>query len=298
MMMRLFLLFVLTILAACNSERDTAFEQPKQAKPALWLVEGKGGSAYLFGTMHALPKDVVWRVDTLDTAIERADWLVLELDPADDTAQIRKIFGEMAASPDQGTLEDRIRPSLRDTARDVMNAANLSGHVFENIENWGAALMIGSSTAAGVGASGNYGAEKILTQEFGRRAKPVAGLESAAQQLGYFDTMPDADQRAMLEAVIESADEAVPDYQRILTSWLSGDLDALRDATRTGFLARPGIRQALVTRRNALWADKIAALLAKRKTRGFIAVGAGHLVGEDGVQAMLAARGLKVTRVQ
>jgi uncharacterized protein YbaP (TraB family) len=49
---------------------------------------------------------------------------------------------------------------------------------------------------------------------------------------------------------------------------------------------------ALLTRRNAAWAEEIDDLLDGSGV-AFIAVGSGHLVGPDSVQAQLAARGIR-----
>ncbi len=298
MFARLSIIFGLLLLSACSSEPEPVFDQPVDAKPALWEISGEAGSAYLFGTIHVLPENIKWRTDTLVEAMARSDWLLLELDPADTPEKITETFGIMATSHGQGSIDSRIRPALRNKAEKLFDAKDISESAFANIESWGAALMISSSAARGIGASSEYGVEKILTREFERRGKSIAGLESATQQFGYFDTMPEAEQRIMLEAVIESADDVVPNYRRLLTNWIGGDTDALREATSTGFLSHKAIRQAVIVDRNEAWAGQIAAILKNSGKTGFIAVGAGHLVGDDSVQAQLEKRGLKVTRIE
>jgi hypothetical protein len=67
------------------------------------------------------------------------------------------------------------------------------------------------------------------------------------------------------------------------------------EATK-GFLANSTIRHALVTARNTAWADEIDVML-KHGARPFIAVGAAHVAGLDGLPRMLMARGWKVTRI-
>jgi uncharacterized protein YbaP (TraB family) len=62
-------------------------------------------------------------------------------------------------------------------------------------------------------------------------------------------------------------------------------------------LSDPDLRAALFTGRNRSWSARIAAMLA-RGEHPFVAVGAAHMAGADGLPAMLAAAGYRVTRVQ
>ena len=57
------------------------------------------------------------------------------------------------------------------------------------------------------------------------------------------------------------------------------------------------MRQALLVGRNQDWAKRIAAGMAKGKTL-FVAVGAAHTVGPEGLAALLEAKGFAVKRVQ
>jgi uncharacterized protein len=121
------------------------------------------------------------------------------------------------------------------------------------------------------------------------------GLESYAAQFGIFDALSAADQQALLRAVID--DDSAEDETAMRAAWLTGDVEALSQLTVTGMLAEPGLRAALLERRNKEWAERIAPMiLAGREP--FIAVGAAHMLGEDGLPALLAARGMRVRRIQ
>jgi uncharacterized protein len=83
---------------------------------------------------------------------------------------------------------------------------------------------------------------------------------------------------------------------KMVTSWAAGDPDALGKTMNESLRETPEVAKILLTDRNARWADWINARLAKPGTV-FIAVGAGHLAGDDSVQAFLAKHHLTATRI-
>ncbi len=296
-------LLIILLLMGCQNTAETApadFEQPTNIAPALWKVSAKqgGASAYLFGSIHILPQDIEWRSAEFDDAVRASDRLVLEIDPLETPDKLAQSFHALARTPDQLPITDRINPDLRDEAASIMGAYNLPASSFNDIESWGAALMITASLSNSSGARRDFGVEKTLTREFQARRKPVSGLESAVRQFGYFDRLPEADQRAMLESVIENADKAALNYRKLLKTWLSGDMDAIAALGSQGFLARPNIRRSIVTARNTDWAAQIDAMLNTKDTTYFIAVGAGHFAGDDALHDVLADKGHTVTRIQ
>jgi uncharacterized protein YbaP (TraB family) len=79
--------------------------------------------------------------------------------------------------------------------------------------------------------------------------------------------------------------------------WVKGDTQGIADEARKGFLAEPGLRAALLTKRSNKWAQQIDTMI-QRGAHPFVAVGAAHVSGADGLPALMAARGYTVRRVQ
>ena len=100
----------------------------------------------------------------------------------------------------------------------------------------------------------------------------------------------------MLAAIVEDSGESPEKLREPIDLYLAGDAEGLERLTHEGMLRNPEIRTTLLTRRNADWTAKIDRMLAAEPLP-LIAVGAAHMVGEDGLVAQLEAKGYRVTRI-
>ena len=126
-------------------------------------------------------------------------------------------------------------------------------------------------------------------------ARRVEGLETFEEQYGVFDALPPAEQADLQLALAKEADGKSEDKEA--TEWLKGDLAGLERDSATGVLAYPGLREALQTARNRRWSGRIVQLLANG-AQPFVAVGEGHMFGDENLPELLKARGYTVRRVQ
>lgn len=247
-----------------------------------------GAQGWLFGTIHALPDGAEWRTPVLDKALGQAGTLVVEVAALGDKAAAAKAFDAVSTSPGLPPLLQRVPAADRPALAEALDRAGLDAGDLARTESWAAALLI--ANGARQGEAGN-GVDRALL----RQGLPVIGLESHAVQFGIFDRLAQEDQAVLLA---ESAREVGSGTEeRLAEAWLTGDLAVLERELDNGILADPELREALLTRRNQAWAERIAGLLADGH-RPFVAVGAGHMLGDGGLPALLAARGYTVTRVQ
>jgi len=141
------------------------------------------------------------------------------------------------------------------------------------------------------------GAERTITDAAKAANKELVGLETAEQQLGYFDTMPADLQVKYLVSTVNEYKNVGPLLDKMVAKWSAGDPDGLGATMNEEMRKTPEIGKLLLTDRNVRWADWISARMAKPGTV-FVAVGAGHLAGPDSVQAYLAKHNLKAERIQ
>ncbi len=272
--------------------------KPLPAHPALWEIAGPHGAhGWLFGTVHALPRPVDWRTPAVADALSHADVLVVEVAGLRDDGATARAFAAQSSAPGLPALADRLPASLRPAltallARGHGDPARLSG-----LKTWAAAIRLAQISEAGED-SGNGIDRALLTQNTG---KPVAELEGAAAQFALFAALPEASQRALLAQVVRGAATADADAQVLAEAWRNGDMAAITAQTDahngTGLLADPALRAALYTGRNQRWATTITRDLTAGQ-RPFVAVGAAHMAGPEGLPALLAARGFTVRRTE
>lgn len=289
-------------LAACsNAPEPLQLDTKEEGKPALWKLTGtkpeQKGSAYLFGTIHILPKGVNWRTPLLETALKESDQLIIEVLGLEDTQNAARIFSKLAISPNQPEIEQRIKPSLRDDLDAVIDKSNIPEFALNRMESWAAALSLASAQTNNLGLDASEGVEKKLVAQFGEFKKPVEGLETIEQQLGYFDTLPETQQRDMLTSVVEEAGDTKTSFEKLFNAWISGDTEVIAELANGGILEDPKTREKLLVARNQDWAEQLDKRL-QSPGMSFVAVGAAHLVGPDAVQTMLEKRGYKIQKIQ
>ncbi len=279
------------LLAGC--QKEPASDSGENA-PLLFEVTSASGEVegWLFGTIHSLPDDVVWRTTKLDRAIVEADKLIVEIANLDDKAALFEIYRQLAMTPGQPNIGMRVPHSSRPALLKLIDEAGYSPRDFHAMETWAVALNLAQTLE--VGDSDN-GADIILIREFAGRQ--VTELEGAERQLATFDNLPEKEQSDLLVAVIEETQSRGKDPAKLQRAWLAGDIAMLEAATREGMMADPELREALLIERNRDWDRQLADILVK-EPRPLVAVGAGHLVGEDGLPAMLEQRGYEVRRIQ
>jgi uncharacterized protein YbaP (TraB family) len=280
-------------LAASGAEAAPA----KAARPAMWKVADKDTTLYLFGTIHLLPEGRSWRTPAMEAALRGSDELVLEVADIDDMMAAAQAMAKLGLSPGLPPIAERVPAEKRAAMRAMIAESGIPEAVYDRLETWAAAMSLMGVMFKRLGLDAALGVEKQIGTPFRRSGKTVTGLETVEQQLGYFDTLSEGAQRAMLVSVVEDKAETRVQFAAMLDAWTSGDLKGIARTFDDETQMSPELKTALMSKRNAAWADWLARRMDKPGTV-FVAVGAGHLAGADSVQKMLKKKGFKAKRVQ
>lgn len=259
--------------------------------PAIWKVADKDTTIYLFGTVHALPKDSQWFSGPVERAYKSSDELVTEI-PMDASGDAKAIAAR-ALLPKGQSLRDLMTPAERMKFEETLVSLGLPIEAMDKFEPWYAAMTLTLLPVMQSGYDPQTGAESKLTSQADGKQK--AALETVDQQIELFDGLPVDAQLSFLRETINSASKATTTLDAMVARWMKGDADGLA-LLLNDELDDPVLYKRLLTDRNAKWARWIDQRL-KQPGTVFIAVGAGHLAGQQSVQHQLRKRGIKARRV-
>jgi len=119
-------------------------------------------------------------------------------------------------------------------------------------------------------------------------------LETALEQIQMLESLGDEFEDALITQTLEDARTAVEDTSRLAAAWKSGDAATVERLVLDSMRATPAVYTTLIRDRNRAWLPRIRACVDSR--RCFIVVGAGHLIGADGVVRALQQAGYTVTQ--
>jgi len=272
-------------LAGCKQD-------PVTADPALWHVVGsRGEEAWLFGTIHAAPTPIAWKTPKVADALARSGTIMVEVADLSDEAKIASAFNALAHTEGLPPVEQRVPTAQREGLDALLAERKVEARDLQAFETWAVALTLARP------ADDKDSRNGIDRAVLGAAAdKPVIELEGARRQLAIFDALPEADQRDLLRAVLTDAEALDGKDEDLAETWRKGDMTRIEVETRTGILADPELRKALFTDRNLRWTARIVTAMNQGQ-RPFVAVGAAHMAGPDGLVARLAGAGYTVTRV-
>ena len=266
------------------------------ADPALWVVKDDDTTIYLFGTVHVLKPGLSWFDEAVKDAFDKSDEMMLELVMPEDQAAVAKTMMPLAMDTTGKTIPSRLTADELKAYQAALVSVGVPANAFDSFEPWFPAMTLSVLPLTKLGYDPEQGAEKLLTKFAKDNSKPVAGLETLEEQLGFFDKLPETQQVAFLNAVVKDIDKLGPMLDKMVGLWAKGDPDGLAVTMNESMAATPELAQILLYDRNARWADQIKTRMDKPGTV-FIAVGAGHLAGDKSVQDYLKDRGLTATRI-
>lgn len=264
--------------------------------PALWKVADEDTTIYLFGTVHALPAELVWYDAEIAEALNSADTVVTEIpmDPVSEAAMQQLALRE-GMFTDGTTLRSLLDEEQTAAYEGALGGLGVPPAAFDGFEPWMAGLTLGVLPLLQQGYDMQSGVDKVILAKAGDTPKDA--LETAEFQLGLFDSLPREQQIEFLMAAVEGVGEVKQTLDAMVAEWVKGDADALA-AIMNEDMDDEALATALLYDRNANWAEWIETRLASTPGTVFIAVGAGHLAGTRSVQDYLTERDIETTRVQ
>ena len=283
-------------LPACAKSPAPAARAAGDADPALWVVRDADTTVYLFGTIHVLKPGLTWFDEAVRQAFDRADEVKLEI-VDDDPTTMAGLIGTKGMLPAGQTLTAKLPAKAQPALGKYMTEIGLPTAAYDRMQPWLAASYLQVQSLQKVGYDPANGPEQVITAAAKQASKPITGLETVAEQIGFFAGLSDTAQVAMLGETLEEMPNLPREMGKMVDQWAAGKTDLIAKELNEGITRSPEAMKVLLIDRNKRWADWIKARMERPGTV-FIAVGAGHLAGTASVQEELAKRGVKAVRVK
>jgi uncharacterized protein len=305
-------LLSLALLLGCAASRSAAPTGAQKAAVAsaaatepralLWAITRPGAPdhpLYLTGSIHVGKPDLFAFAPSIEAAFARSTALVVELDPeAMDPKTARAIVARLGvtAPPVQG-LSASLAPETRALLPAGLASVGLTPAAVESMRPWLLAMTLSVMELNKAGFSPESGIDLLLLRR-ARGHKAIVELETMEGQLRAMAGLPAEVQDLMVRSTLREAPLTAALFARIASAWERGDADAIaevvfEDAKDPGFAP---LYDAFLLARNRRMAASLADLLHKPGTY-FVAVGAGHVVGPEGIPALLARKGFTVQQM-
>lgn len=281
------------VLVPAVEQATPPIEKFVQARPALWVVKDDDTTIYLFGTIHLLKREILWFDGPVRKAFDSAQEVVLEV-ADDDGTKSQSLMLEHAMQPGLPAISSQLPPAQSEKFLAALQDNGVPPTLLDHVKPWFAALTLSVLPLQRYGYSAESGVDRAIKAEALAAGKSLVGLETAQEQIGFFDGMSTDLQLALLGETLNELPELPATIEKMIGAWSDGDPDRLAALLNESVDGNPDLRKLLLTDRNDRWADWIKARLEKPGTV-LVAVGAGHLAGDGSVQQMLKTRGITAT---
>ncbi len=267
-----------------------------EGKHVFWEVTGRHNTLYLLGSVHLLHNTDRALPAVTEAAYLDAETVVEEVDLFAATADLAGGPGlALQTLPAGKTLAGVLGPELHARLQKDAAALHIDTDFLTSMQPWYVAMLLTQTRLLQQGFSPTDGVDYQIAERARSDRKPLRGLETVAEQLSLFANLPLEDQRDFLLAALDEPD-AGKELADITAAWRRGDLSLLESLLRQGAEESPAFFKTLTTDRNLRWLPQLEKMLADPVNDYLVVTGALHMVGSDGLVALLRKQGYKVVQ--
>lgn len=283
--------FLFFILLGPNTYGQTTIDSLLE-KSTLWKIEGKKTKkdVYLFGTMHLVENEYYHFPEKLKEIVTSSEQIVLEI------ADLNATQGMKYLTLNEGSFFDYFSKeqidSILNYAKENLDMSEARFRFF--ITKLKPLVMVQLTQTKNItGPTESY--EFNLIQMAKTKNIPTLGLETIEEQLAIFEKLDSLQTTHMVMESIRNNPESRSEFKNIQELYRAQDIESLYNLINQNEGALSELNLDLVDNRNTNWVQQIEKIIRKKKT--FIAVGAGHLGGPNGLIRQLSREGYKLTPV-
>lgn len=269
-----------------------------QKNSLLWEVSGNGlkHSSYLFGTYHVLPEGYLKEVPKVNEKFAAAENVVVEM--VIDSSKLMEL-AMITMMPDNSLTELYDSAEYATVKKYFKENLGVEIAMFNQVKPSAIAVMLAMQAAPVAEVTSKYEGlpmDLYFATEGKKKGKNIVGLETMEEQMKIlFDHEPLEKQADELLEMIEEKDDVVKSAADITDAYLTHNLDSMWEINKS-YIEEHDELDYLIDDRNKAWIEKLPDVISAGPS--FIAVGALHLPGENGVIELLRKEGFTVKAVK
>lgn len=278
-----------------TSENTQAISPVPKAggKSFIWKISSGYTYVYLLGSVHVADPDTYPLEASIENAYKEADKLVVEVN-INEVSELKAtlLLLKYGSYPEGESLRDNLPADLYDRLQEEFKALGVSLAVLESYRPWAIMITMEALAMQEAGYTEEYGIDLHFINRAIDSGMEVVELETAEYQFEMLSSIPDETMIRLLLLGIEDPFD-IEDLDLIFQAWEEGDAAGMEEATLQALVEDPALApyyDILFTQRNYNMLAKIEEFLADDDVY-FIVVGAGHLVGDEGLLNLLEERG-------
>lgn len=264
-----------------------------QADPPLWMVRKGEATVFLLGTVHALPDNVEWRTPRIAEAARAADIFVFEVpEGREEIDEATRFIRARGLLPRGQNLPDLLSPAA---AKDYDTACGLAGmpaRCLSDKRPWLAAVVLTASYLTERHLTAEPTPDEVMLHEALRYNKGLRYLDTTRQQLEFLARFDETMGLSGFSAMLEDFQNQPKREDALVNAWIGGDTKELTRLVMRGMADDPD-GMTLLAAHDRRWADQLERMMSEPRTY-LVVVGVAHLIGPQGVPALLQADGYTV----
>lgn len=270
------------------TETETVSSDVKHGKGLLWKIsKDNQDSSYVYGTIHVSDNEITTLPDSVHKALHSVDQFVMEALP---DAEQMMLLTNMMFFNNGKKLSEYIDGPIYNRTKEILAAYHLGPDAVSIMKPWAAFLMMNYPPDQG------QPLDLVLLTLAQQNGAEVAGLESLKEQGEIFNSLTLDEQIKLLTDTVCHYDVIEKEFSIMKSLYLKRDLAGLFNYAQRYTMSDQPVYQKLMQRlivdRNNTMVERMQPMLEKGKS--FIAIGAMHLTGDEGVLALLEKKGYQV----
>lgn len=258
----------------------------------LYKVTKEEQTIWVYGTLHAAKKDAIKLSETAKSALKNSDTVWFEVHP-EKLQGAQSLFMQHARRT-EGKLSDTVDSETWAEVAALAKKYGMNPSTLEQLNAWFAQIVIISQAIAQSGYTAEGGSETKLFELAKNSDIPVKGLETVERQIDALRAaQSESGEGKLLEQTVAEAEKFEEIFADIQKTWLEGNLDELTHYLNKNLPLKA--LDELIIKRNNEWMEKLET--TDETGVIFVAVGAGHLGGEQGILEQLRAKDAEIEKM-